>query len=57
MTGPYPLAALGALLVGAGLACIAEATRKLKPCVDCEDDPVDTISEVAAASAEMVEPE
>lgn len=54
--GTLVRAGLGALFIGAGLALMLSATKRLTPCIDCEDDkPEETISEVATASAELAE--
>jgi hypothetical protein len=46
-------AGVGALLIGAGLALMLSASRKLGPCP--EVSPEETATEVAAASAEVAE--
>jgi len=54
LDNPYAKAALGALLIGAGIVLILQAS-KLVPCVDC-GEAEEVAAEVAAASAEMTEP-
>lgn len=54
--GTLVRAGLGALFIGAGLALMLSATRRLTPCTDCEDEAISqTIDKVAAASAELAE--
>ena len=58
LDNPYAKAAVGALLIGAGVVLILSATKLMDPpCVGCEDDAEEAIEAVAAASAEMAEPE
>lgn len=44
----------GLVLVAVGVTLLVSSIRRA-PCVDCEDDPEDTIADVAAASAAVVE--
>ena len=53
MNNPYTRAALGAILIGAGVVLILSATKVFEaPCVDC-GDAEEVAAEVAAASAEL----
>ena len=56
--GPYTKSLLGAILIGAGVGLMAMAMRELREpeCVDC-GDAEEVAAEVAAASAEMAQPE
>ena len=57
LDNPYAKAAVGALLIGAGVVLILSATKLMDPpCVDC-GEAEEVAAEVAAASAEMAEPE
>lgn len=48
------LGAVGAALIGLGLACMIAARQIAAGCVDCEEEsPEQTADEVAHASAEM----
>ena len=56
LDNPYAKAALGALLIGAGVVLILSATKLMDaPCIDC-GDAEEVAAEVAQASAEMAEP-
>ncbi len=55
MSNPFLRAGIGSLLVGAGLALLVSSFRAVKPCEDCEEDPVETIEDVAEASASLSE--
>lgn len=44
---------IGAALIGVGLGLVQVGIKASRPCVDCEDDPTQTIADVAQASAEM----
>jgi hypothetical protein len=52
---PLLQAALGAALVGLGLSIMVAAGKRaaLAPCEDCEQDALESIDDIAAASAEM----
>ena len=53
----YAKAAIAAVLIGAGIALFASAVQDAKtPCTDC-GDAEEVAAEVAAASAELTEPE
>ena len=57
LDNPYAKAAVGALLIGAGVVLILSATKLMDPpWVDC-GEAEEVAAEVAAASAEMAEPE
>ena len=61
-TNPYSKALVAALFIGVGVALFASAVsdvRKGQPCEDCEEDALESIDDVASASAELtdVEPE
>jgi len=53
MGNPYARAALGAVLIGAGIMLMLSAAKVFEPpCVDC-GDAEEVAAEVAQASAEM----
>ena len=53
LDNPYARAALGAILIGAGVVLILSAAKVFEPpCVDC-GDAEEVAAEVAQASAEM----
>jgi hypothetical protein len=56
---PYAEAAIGAILIGAGVVLMWSAGTQLKdlaePCVGCEDDAELAIEAVAIASAELID--
>ena len=53
LDNPYAKAALGALLIGAGVVLMLSATKLMDPpCVDC-GDAEEVAAEVAQASAEL----
>lgn len=55
MSSPYALAALGAALIGAGIACLSKAVQDVKnPCLNCGDDEPEVVAtEVAKASIKI----
>ena len=53
LPGSYARAALGAILIGAGIMLMLSAAKVFEaPCVDC-GDAEEVAAEVAAASAEL----
>jgi len=59
-TNPYTKALVAAAFIGIGVALFASAiadVRKGRPCEDCLDDALETIDEVATASADMSDEE
>ena len=61
-TNPYTKALIAAAFIGIGVALFASAisdVRNGRPCEDCEEDALESIDDVASASAELtdVEPE
>lgn len=47
----------GAVFVGIGLILVQFGASQMRGCVDCEEDPHETIDNIAKASAEIEEEE
>ena len=54
-TNPYTKALVAAAFIGIGVALFASAISDVRnrPCEDCDDDALETIDDVATASADM----
>jgi len=59
-TNPYAKAAIAAVLIGTGIAILLSAVTDVTnsaPCEDCEEDALESIGDVASASADMTDEE